>query len=66
MNPHRFRLHALIKILECVIKTTLAEPYCLRYPLLDLLKVYLEYFRGEIGDEGFCNFSVILTASLGE
>jgi hypothetical protein len=66
MNPHRLWLHTLIKVLESVVKTTLAEPYCLRHPLLNLLKVNLEYFRGKIGDEGFRNFSVILTASLCE
>jgi hypothetical protein len=66
MNPHGLWLHTLIEIFERVIKTTFAEPYCLRYPLLDLLKVYLEYFWGKIGDEGFSNFSVILTASLCE
>lgn len=66
MNPHGLWLHALIEVLESVIKTTFAEPYCLRYPLLNLLKVYLEYFRGKIGDEGFSNFSVVLTASLCE
>jgi hypothetical protein len=66
MNPHGFWFDALIEILESVIKTTFAEPYCLRHPLLDLLKVNLEYFRGKIGDEGFSNFSVVLTASLCE
>jgi hypothetical protein len=64
MNPHGFWLHTFIEVFEGVVKATLAEPYCLRYPLLDLLKVNLEYFRGKVGDEGFSNFSVILTISL--
>ena len=66
MNPHGLWLDALIEILERVIKTTFAEPYCLCYPLLDLLKVYLEYFRCEIRDEGFSDIGVVLTTSLCE
>jgi len=66
MNPHGLWLHALIKVLESVVKATLTEPYCFRHPLFNLLKVNFEYFRSKVGDEGFCNFSVVLTASLCE
>lgn len=62
MVPHSLGLYAFVQESQSVRQTSLAEPRRLCDPFFNLLEVNFEDFGGEVGDEGLCDFGVILAA----